>query len=113
VARPYVCYAFPLADPGGKLSEHFGEAPYFALVTRRLSDGAVEKQEMISNPHKDLLKAKGIRVAEWLVSQKVDQVVLKENLQGKGPEYVFANAGVELRLTTADTINLALDRMGE
>jgi predicted Fe-Mo cluster-binding NifX family protein len=112
-ARPYACYAFPLADPGGKLSDHFGEAPYFALVTRRLPDGVVEKQEVISNPHKDLPKAKGIRVAEWLVSQKVDRVVLKENIQGKGPEYVFADAGVELRLTTADTIDLALDRMGE
>jgi cation diffusion facilitator family transporter len=112
-ARPYTCYAFPLADPGGKLSEHFGEAPYFAMVTRRLPDGVVEKQEVISNPHKDLPKAKGIRVAEWLVSQKVDRVVLKENIQGKGPEYVFADAGVELRFTTADTIDLALDRMGE
>ena len=68
---------------------------------------------MIFNPYRDLSKAKGIRVAEWLVSQKVDQVVLKENLQGKGPEYVFANAGVEMRLTGADTVSLALDELGQ
>jgi cation diffusion facilitator family transporter len=110
--RIYVCYAFPLADPNGKLSEHFGEAPYFALVKTRRSDGMVKQQEVISNPYQDLSKAKGIRVAEWLVSQKVDQVVLKENLQGKGPEYVFANAGVEKRLTEADTVSLALDELG-
>jgi cation diffusion facilitator family transporter len=111
--HPYVRYAFPLADPGGKLSEHFGEAPYFALITRGLSDGAVIKQEVISNPHKDLPKAKGIRVAEWLVSQKVDRVVLKENIQGKGPEYVFADAGVKLKLTSAGTMDLVLDSLGK
>ena len=104
--------AFPLATPDGRLSEHFGEAPYFALVTRRLSDGMVEKQEVVQNPHTELLKAKGIRVAEWLVSQKVDRVVLRENLQGKGPEYVFADAGVEMILTEAETVSLALEALG-
>jgi cation diffusion facilitator family transporter len=112
-ARTHLHYAFPLADSNGRLSEHFGEAPYFDLVRVRLSDGFVEKQEVVGNPHRELPKAKGIRVAEWLVSQKVDQVVLKENLQGKGPEYVFANAGVEMRLTGADTVSLALDEVGQ
>jgi cation diffusion facilitator family transporter len=101
--------AFPLADPDGRLSEHFGEAPYFAVVTRRLSTGEVEKQEVLQNPHRELEKAKGIRVAEWLVSQKVDRVVLKEDLQGKGPEYVFANAGVEIILTEAENVSQALE----
>jgi cation diffusion facilitator family transporter len=111
-ARPYAIYAFPLADVGGKLSEHFGEAPYFALVTLRLSDGEIEQQAVLTNPHTDLPKAKGIRVAEWLVSQKVDHVVLKENIHGKGPEYVFADAGVEVSFTAADTVSLALDELG-
>jgi cation diffusion facilitator family transporter len=105
--------AFPLADPDGRLSEHFGEAPYFALVTRRLSTGEVEKQEVLQNPHRELEKAKGIRVAEWLVSQKVDRVVIKENLQGKGPEYVFADAGVEMILTQAETVSQALETLGQ
>jgi predicted Fe-Mo cluster-binding NifX family protein len=104
--------AFPLANPDGRLSEHFGEAPYFALVTLRRADEAVEKQEVVQNPHREVPKAKGIRVAEWLVSQKVDRVVLKENLQGKGPEYVFAAAGVEMMLTEAETVSLALDALG-
>ncbi len=105
--------AFPLANPDGRLSEHFGQAPYFALVTSKLSDGAVEKQEVVQNPHREVSKAKGIRVAEWLVSQKVDRVVLKENLQGKGPEYVFADAGVEMILTEAETASLALEALGK
>jgi len=58
-----------------------------------------------------LLKAKGIRVAEWLVSHKVDRVVLKEGLQGKGPEFVFADAGVEMILTEAETIGQALETL--
>jgi cation diffusion facilitator family transporter len=104
--------AFPLDNPDGKLSEHFGEAPYFALVTIRLSNGEVEKQVVLQNPHRELEKAKGIRVAEWLVSQKLDRVVLKEDLQGKGPEYVFANAGVEMVPTDAETLNQALEASG-
>ncbi|MEJ2596720.1 MAG: cation diffusion facilitator family transporter [Anaerolineales bacterium] len=113
VTRTHIRYAFPLADSDGRLSEHFGEAPYFVLVVVRLSDGSVEKREVVENPHQEVAKAKGIRVAEWLVAQKVDRVVLKENLQGKGPEYVFADAGVEMRLTGADTVSLALDELGQ
>jgi cation diffusion facilitator family transporter len=104
--------AFPLANPDGKLSEHFGEAPFFALVTCRLSDSMVEKQEVVQNPHRELPRAKGIRVAEWLVAQKVDRVVLKENLQGKGPEYVFADAGVEMVHTDAENVRKALETPG-
>jgi cation diffusion facilitator family transporter len=100
--------AFPLAEEKGLLSEHLGEAPYFALLTVRLSDGAIENQEILKNPYLEISKAKGIKVAEWLVSHKVDRVMLKEDLNGKGPEYVFANAGVEMVLTDMEKINLAL-----
>ena len=106
------CYAFPLTTTDGILSEHFGEAPYFALVRLKLSDGEVEKEEIIQNPYRELSKAKGIRVAEWLVSQKVDHVMLKENLHGKGPEYVFADAGVEMIYTKAGSVSSALDELG-
>jgi cation diffusion facilitator family transporter len=105
-------YAFPLANLEGGMSEHFGGAPYFALVNQRLSDLLVEKQEMMLNPFTQLAKAKGIRVAEWLISLKVDRVVLKENLQGKGPEYVFNDAGVEQILTTANSWQTALQELG-
>lgn len=111
-ARTHLRLALPLSGPEGKLSAHFGEAPFFAIVTVRLSDRRIEKHEVISNPYRDLSKAKGIRVAEWLVVQKVDQVVIKENLQGKGPEYVFADAGVETMSSEADTTNLALEGLG-
>jgi cation diffusion facilitator family transporter len=106
--RTHLRYAAPLADPGGALSAHFGEAPYFALVTVRLADGAVEEQQVVANPHLAEEKAKGIRVAEWLVAHKADVVLLKESLRGKGPVYVFSDAGVEMRQTGAKMLAEAL-----
>jgi len=106
--RTHLRYAVPLNDPGGTLSEHFGEAPYFGLVILRLADGAIEQQQVIANPHTEVERAKGIRVAEWLVAQKVDVVLLKQSLRGKGPTYVFGDAGVEMQETTATTLSEAL-----
>jgi len=102
--RTHLRYAVPLADAGGAVSEHFGESPYFALVTVRLADAQIEQQEMLANPHQAVAKAKGIRVAEWLVSLKTDIVLLREDVQGKGPAYVFADASVETFLTPATTL---------
>jgi predicted Fe-Mo cluster-binding NifX family protein len=125
--RTHLVYAVPLADAGGTVSLHFGEAPFFGLVTVRLgndqgSDGrrptgarspAIERQELVVNPYTDVEKAKGIRVGEWLVSLKADVVLLQEDVQGKGPAYVFADAGVETRLTTASTLAEVLtEQMG-
>ena len=98
----------PLADPSGTLSGHFGEAPYFALVKVRLPDGTVEDQETLVNPYRREEKAKGIRVAEWLVEHKVDTVASKQSLKGKGPVYVFGEAGVEMQETEVTTLSEAM-----
>jgi len=109
--RTYLRYAVPVSDTAGTLSEHFGEAPYFALTTLRLADGAIEEQQIVANPHQAVEKAKGIRVAEWLVAQKVDIVFVRESLRGKGPVYVFGDAGVEMRETGATTLEEALSNL--
>jgi cation diffusion facilitator family transporter len=106
--RTHVRYSVPLVDPHGTISQHFGESPYFALVTLRLADNNIEDQQVRANPHHDVVKAKGIRVAEWLVSLKIDEVILREKVQGKGPAYVFADAGVNVRLTQATTLAEAI-----
>lgn len=77
-----------------------------------LADGAVEEQQIVANPHKVVEKAKGIRVAEWLVAQKVDVVLVRESMRGKGPVYVFGDAGVEMRGTAATTLEEALRERG-
>jgi cation diffusion facilitator family transporter len=106
--RTQVRYAVPLSDPSGAVSQHFGEAPFFALLTVRTADGQVEHQEVLANPHQAVEKAKGIRVSEWLVGLKADVVILREDLHGKGPAYVFADAGVQTRLTEATTLREVL-----
>jgi hypothetical protein len=57
-------YAIPLADLSGTISEHFGEAPYFAFVTIHRASGVVEEQNVRANPYRTEERAKGIRVAE-------------------------------------------------
>ena len=108
IGRTHLRYAVPLADPMGAISEHFGEAPYFALVRVHLADGSIEEQQVVENPHKDVEKAKGIQVAEWLIALKTDVVVLRESLQGKGPVYVFGDAGVEMQETEATTLSAVI-----
>jgi cation diffusion facilitator family transporter len=108
VQRTHLRYAAPLDDTEGLLSAHFGEAPYFGLLTVRLADRAVEERRVLANPFLEADKAKGILVAEWLVGHKVDAVLLKGDLQGKGPLYVFGDAGVEMQVTSAATLSQAL-----
>ena len=107
--RTHLHYAAPLADRDGALSGHFGEAPYFGWSRVRLADWALEEEQVLSNPFQHEEKAKGIKVAEWLVGHNVDVVLLKGGMQGKGPVYVFGDAGVEMRETAAATLREALE----
>jgi len=107
--RTHARIAVPLTERSGKVSGHFGESPYFALVTVRLSDRQVESKEILENPHKDVETAKGIRVAEWLVGENVDHVVMSEDLSRKGPGYVLSNAGVQSTVTAAHTLDDAVE----
>jgi len=79
------------------------------MLFLHLADGSIEQQEVVTNPHTKVSKAKGIRVAEWLVEHKVDVVVVKEDLYKKGPAYVFADAGVELQVSAADQLSEVID----
>ncbi len=91
--------ALPVMDLQGNLNTNFGEAPYFAFV-----DLEGEKQEIVehnirSNQYHSHPKGRGIKVANWLVEQKVDQIILKEDIAGKGPAYLFENAGINIITT--------------
>jgi cation diffusion facilitator family transporter len=101
--------AIPLADREGSISDHFGSSPFFAFVVVRLEDGKEEKREVIENPHREVDVAKGIRVAEWLVEQNTDLVLMREDLSRKGPGYVLANAGVKPSITSANTLDKAIE----
>ena len=47
-------------------------------------------------------------MAEWLVKEKVDIVMSHEPLQGKGPSYMFRDAGIELKRTEAHELHVAI-----
>jgi len=64
-----------------------------------LADGIAEERRILANPYREVEKAKGIQVAEWLVGQKGDLVLMRQSLRGKGPVYVFGKAGVEMQET--------------
>ena len=97
-------YAAPLADMRGTLSKHFGESAYFALMEMDFEEMKLLRQEIVANPHKDLSKGKGLKVAQFLLGFKPDVVFSIEGLEGKGPGYAFAEAGVETVQTDAETL---------
>lgn len=88
--------AVPLRNRQRELSDHFGESPFFAIVQVRTADGVIDEQTVLENPHRQMEKGKGIRVAEWLVGQQVDEVRMREDIKHKGPSYVFADAGLNV-----------------
>ena len=96
--------AIPMQDMAGTISHHFGEAPYFALVDIQRQDRSIEQQNIVSNPYQNIERGKGIKVAEWLVEQKTDQVLVREDIKNKGPGYVFANAGIDVQQVNHETL---------
>lgn len=96
--------AVPLADMTGTVSEHFGEAPYFAFLWVNRENGSVEEQQVQANPFLAEHRAKGLRVAEWLTARKVDRVMTNKSLNGRGPAYVLREAGIELAQADGATL---------
>jgi predicted Fe-Mo cluster-binding NifX family protein len=107
-AESTVRCAVPLVDGEDGVSAHFGEAPRFAIVTARCDDDAVVECRTADNPHVGVARAKGIRVAEWLLGLKADIVYTREDLLGKGPHYALRDAGIEVVHGDAATLDAAL-----
>jgi cation diffusion facilitator family transporter len=97
--------ALPVAEDKGHLSEHFGEAPYFLLLTLRGLDKKLLGEQLLPNPHRAVESGKGIQVSEWLISLGVDEVIATKNFEHKGPFYVFGDAGVAIRQTDQKNID--------
>ncbi|MBW2643980.1 MAG: cation diffusion facilitator family transporter [Deltaproteobacteria bacterium] len=106
-------YAVPLeyADQQ-RISRHFGEAPYFGLITVRIKDKKAIEQKVVANPFTQADHGKGILAAELLNKHLVDVVITKESFEGKGPYYVFSNAAVDNLITDQGTVEKALESFG-
>ena len=104
--KDHLLLAIPLEDDRRTISEHFGEAPFFRLVTLLPGDGTITADSILTNPLVHEAKAKGIKVANWLLEQGLDMMIVRTELDGKGPGYVLGNAEVEILVvpeTDADT----------
>lgn len=102
--KDYRRYAAALATLEGEVSEHFGSSPYIAIWDERLSDREVVSTETAENPYSGAEKGKGLRLAEFLVEKGVDVLYTREPFEGKGPWYVFSDAGTEVRKTDMKTL---------
>jgi predicted Fe-Mo cluster-binding NifX family protein len=106
-------YAVPLEYANQqRISRHFGEAPYFGLITVRIKDKKAIEQKVIANPFTQADHGKGILAAEFLNKHLVDVVITKESFEGKGPYYVFSNAGVDNLITDQGMVEKALENLG-
>jgi cation diffusion facilitator family transporter len=106
-------YAMPLEDiEGQRISEHFGEAQHFILITVRAKDKTFISEEIIENPFTHVERGKGILVAEFLIKRAVDVIITKEPFEGKGPSYVFSDAAVEVLLAENDEVKTTLESAG-
>jgi cation diffusion facilitator family transporter len=91
--------ALPVAEDRMHLSEHFGEAPYFLLLTLKSQNGRLLDESWLSNPFQAVEKGKGIKVGEWLVSLGIDEILTAKSFAHKGPYYVFSDNEVEIQQT--------------
>ena len=106
-------YAVPLEYANQqRISRHFGEAPYFGLITVRIKDKKAIEQKVVANPFTQADHGKGILAAEFLNKHLVDVVITKESFEGKGPYYVFSNAAVDNLITDQGTVEKALENLG-
>jgi cation diffusion facilitator family transporter len=113
IEKGYKRYAVPLGDRAGTVSEHFGSAPFVACWNRDASNGKLLSQEIIENPFSSLDKGKGIKLAEMIAHEGVDIVYTKELFEGKGPEYVLSDAGIEVRPTNLKTVRELMELQEE
>lgn len=92
--KGFIRSAVCLDDREGKVSAHFGSAPFVAILDIRAGDNAVTGKKIVANPFCREEKGKGVKLAELLAAEEVDIVYTGESFSGKGPQYVFADAEI-------------------
>ncbi len=97
----------PLCADRRTISEHFGEAPYYRLLS--LPQGKpVGNNSILANPWVLEEKAKGIKVANWLLEHGLDIIIVRKDIGEMGPGYVLGNAGVEIIVVSGTDADRAL-----
>ncbi|MFH0825307.1 MAG: cation transporter dimerization domain-containing protein, partial [Pseudomonadota bacterium] len=94
------------SEPNGNavLSEHFGEAPYFALLSKHTVTGDVAVDAIVGNPFVKSERQKGVKAAEFLADQGIDEVITRADLAGKGSGYALEALQIARSVTSAATL---------
>ncbi|MEZ4599221.1 MAG: cation diffusion facilitator family transporter [Syntrophotaleaceae bacterium] len=97
--KDHLMLSIPLCEDRQTISDHFGEAPFFRVLNQRTSDGVITSDSILTNDHVQEEKAKGIKVANWLLQEGLDVLILRKDLAGKGAGFALGNADVEILIT--------------
>jgi len=107
-APQHLTCAIPLAEDKQTISTHFGEAPFFRLFSLNSTGGDVVKEHVLANPYLREDKAKGIKVAKWLLENGIEILLTRQDQSGKGPAFVLGNGGAEILLNRETNYQKAL-----
>ncbi len=102
-------FGLPLSEDKLTISEHFGEAPFFRLLSVHQGEGNIANEVLLKNPYLKEEKAKGIKVANWLLKNGLDVLISRQSQAGKGPGFVLGNGGAEILLTREVNAEKALE----
>lgn len=106
--------AVPLENDEGlssKIFEHFGEAPFFAILEMQEENNVLELKNynVLTNKFANEEKRKGILVSEWLLLEKIDKLYLKKELN-KGPYLLLEKGFVQTIVTELSSIKEILEQ---
>ena len=101
--------AIPLSDED-KFSGQLGNAKEFLLV--KFKNGEIIERKYIKNPYLNLEKGRGKAIGEFLASQGVTHIVLKQMPTG-GSKYILEGLGIEILVTDGTDLSEILKEIAE
>jgi len=91
-------------DDHVKLSDHFGEASHFAVLSKNMLTGQVSVETYLDNPFREVERQKGVRVAEFLADHEVDETITRADLTGKGSGYALEALQIDYSRTSVQIL---------
>jgi cation diffusion facilitator family transporter len=113
VAVPLAAKSSARPEIESPLSDHFAEAPMFALLRKVMRSGKVAVESFVENRFLSLERHRGVKVAEFLSELGVDEVWTRVELDGKGAGYALEALGIDVVTTKAETLCELLPEIGE
>ena len=95
------------------LTEHFGEAPFFAVLKKEMRTGNVAFETFVANDFRKLERHRGVKAAEFLSEMGIDEVWTRVALDGKGVGYALEALGIDVLTTEATTLRELISEIAQ